>query len=79
VLCMAEIGYEWERVAALVEAQIASGELPPGAMLRGERAMAEEHGVAISTVRRAVRDLRERGIVVTLPHKGTFVAARPEG
>jgi DNA-binding GntR family transcriptional regulator len=42
-------------------------------MLRGERAMAEEYGVAISTVRRAVRDLRDRGIVVTLAHKGTFV------
>ena len=75
---MAEIGYEWERVARDVEARVASGELPPGAMLRGERAMAEEYGVAISTVRRAVRDLRDRGILVTLPAKGTFVA-RPEG
>jgi GntR family transcriptional regulator len=68
------VRYEWERVAAAVEAQIESGELPPGAMLRGERAMAEEFGVAISTVRRAVKDLRERGIVETLPAKGTFVA-----
>ncbi len=72
--CMAEIGYEWQRVAADIERRIASGELPPGSMLRGERAMAEEYGVAIGTVRRAVKDLRERGIVVTLPAKGTFVA-----
>lgn len=71
---MAEIGYEWERVARIIEGKIADGTLPPGAMLRGERSMAEEYGVAISTVRRAVRDLRERGLVVTLPHKGTFVA-----
>jgi DNA-binding GntR family transcriptional regulator len=71
---MAAIGYEWQRVAAAVEAQIADGTLPPGAMLRGERAMAEEHGVAISTVRRALKDLRDRGLVVTLPAKGTFVA-----
>ena len=68
------IGYEWQRVAADTEARIAAGELPPGAMLRGERAMAEEYGVSVSTVRRAVRDLRERGLVVTLPHKGTYVA-----
>lgn len=76
---MAEIGYEWQRVAREVEAKIASGELAPGAMLRGERAMAEEHGVAISTIRRAIRDLRDRGLVVTLPHKGTFIAgSRPD-
>jgi GntR family transcriptional regulator len=73
VLHMAEIGYEWERVARDIEARIASGELPAGSMLRGERAMAEEYGVAIATVRRAVKDLRERGVVVTLPAKGTFV------
>lgn len=71
---MAEISYVWQQVAARIEADIASGALPPGAMLRGERAMAEEYGVAITTVRRAVRDLRERGLLVTLPAKGTFVA-----
>ena len=75
-----EIGYEWQRVAGDIERQIADGALAPGAMLRGERAMAEEYGVAISTVRRAVRDLRERGLLVTLPAKGTYVARRqPEG
>jgi DNA-binding GntR family transcriptional regulator len=73
-----QIGYEWQRVADDVAARIASGELPAGSMLRGERAMAEEYGVAISTVRRAMTDLRERGLVVTLPHKGTYVAERPE-
>lgn len=71
-----EIVYEWQRVAGIIEARIASGELPPGGMLRGERAMAEELGVSMWTVRRAVRDLRERGIVVTLPQKGTFVRRR---
>ena len=74
VRCMAEVIYEWQRVAARIEAEIAGGTLPPGAMLRGERAMAEQYGVAIGTVRRAVKDLRDRGIVVTLPHKGTFVS-----
>jgi DNA-binding GntR family transcriptional regulator len=74
-----EIGYEWQRVAGDIERQIADGALAPGAMLMGERAMAEEFGVAISTVRRAVKDLRDRGVVVTLPAKGTFVAGPPEG
>jgi GntR family transcriptional regulator len=71
---MAEIGYVWQQVAARIEQEIADGTLPPGAMLRGERAMAEEYGVAITTVRRAVRDLRDRGLLVTLPAKGTYVA-----
>lgn len=71
-----QIGYVWQRVAADIEERIASGELPPGSMIRGERSMAEEYGVAIATIRRAVRDLRERGIVVTLPAKGTFIAQR---
>lgn len=71
---MAEIGYEWERVAADVERRIAAGELAPGDMLRGERAMAEEYHVSIDTVRRAVRHLREGGLVVTLPAKGTYVS-----
>ena len=78
VRCMAEIGYVWQQVAARIEAQITDGTLPPGAMLRGERAMAEEYGVAVGTVRRAMEDLRERGLIVTLPHKGTYVAeSRP--
>lgn len=77
MLLVTEIGYEYMRVADEIAAQIADGTLPPGSMLRGERAMAEGHGVAIGTARRAVRELRDRGLVVTLPHKGTFVA-RPE-
>jgi DNA-binding GntR family transcriptional regulator len=45
-------------------------------MLPGERALAEEFGVALGTVRRAVQELRERGAVVTLPSKGTYIADR---
>jgi DNA-binding GntR family transcriptional regulator len=33
--------------------------------------------VAPGTVRRAVQELRDRGLVVTLPNKGTFVVAEP--
>lgn len=73
---MAEIGYAWQRVADVIAEQIASGELESGAMLRGERALAEEMGVSIDTIRRAIRDLRDRGLVVTLPAKGTYVTQR---
>lgn len=39
--------------------------------------MAEEYGVARLTARRAVRELRERGLVRTVQGKGTFVIAPP--
>lgn len=70
--------YEYVRLADRIEADIRSGRLPVGAALPGERAMTEVYQVSIGTVRRAVRELRERGLVVTLPNKGTFVKAPPE-
>lgn len=69
--------YVWRQVADHIAARIASGELRPGARLEGERELAETLGVAIGTVRRAVEDLRQRGVVVTLPAKGTYVAEPP--
>ncbi|MCX5060641.1 MULTISPECIES: winged helix-turn-helix domain-containing protein [unclassified Streptomyces] len=69
-----KIAYVYMQVADHIAARIASGELRPGARLAGERDMGAEYGVAYLTARRAVRELRERGLVVTLPAKGTFVA-----
>lgn len=67
------IGYVFMRVADQVEAEIRGGRLPVGARLPNERAMGEQYGVAAGTARRAVQELRDRGLVVTLPNKGTFV------
>ncbi|WP_149826467.1 winged helix-turn-helix domain-containing protein [Streptomyces tailanensis] len=69
-----KIAYVYMQVADHVAARIASGELRPGARLSGERDLGTEYGVAYLTARRAIRELRERGLVVTLPAKGTFVA-----
>ncbi|MFF8829699.1 GntR family transcriptional regulator [Streptomyces sp. NPDC015131] len=65
--------YEYVKVADVIAAEIASGKLPKGAALPGERAMTEVYGVSIGTVRRAVAELRKRGLVATLPAKGTYV------
>jgi GntR family transcriptional regulator len=66
--------YVYMQVADRVAAQIEAGTLQPGARLPGERDLAEEYGVAIGTARRAVQELRDRGLVLTLPAKGTFIA-----
>lgn len=67
------IGYTYVKVADAIEEEIRSGRLPVGARLPNERDMGAQYGVAPGTARRAVRELRGRGLVVTLPNKGTFV------
>ncbi len=71
-------GYTYAKVADHVAARIRAGELAKGAMLPGERDMAAEYGVAVATIRRAIEELRQRGLVTTLPAKGTYVTG-PEG
>jgi GntR family transcriptional regulator len=65
--------YVYMEVADHLAARITAGELAPGARLAGERELAEEYGVALGTARRAVQELRDRGLVETLPAKGTYV------
>lgn len=62
------------QLADILAAKIAAGELKPDRPVPGERRMAEEYGIAHLTVRRAMRELRERGLVVTVQGKGTYVA-----
>ncbi|MFF3336193.1 GntR family transcriptional regulator [Streptomyces sp. NPDC002888] len=70
--------YEYVKLADAIAAEIGSGKLPQGAALPGERAMTELYRVSIGTVRRAVVELRKRGLVATLPAKGTYVIGMPE-
>jgi len=65
--------YVYAAMADHIAARIDAGELPAGARLPAERDLAAEYQVAVGTARRAVEELRQRGIVVTLPAKGTFV------
>jgi GntR family transcriptional regulator len=62
------------RVANDIESRIKSGELRPGARLLPERELATYYGVAYLTVRRAMKVLRERGLINTMHGRGTFVA-----
>jgi DNA-binding GntR family transcriptional regulator len=68
--------YVYMQMADHIAARIAGGELQPPARLPGERDLAEEYGVALGTARRAVQELRDRGLVLTLPAKGTYIKAQ---
>ncbi|HET9897846.1 MAG TPA: winged helix-turn-helix domain-containing protein [Streptosporangiaceae bacterium] len=61
------------QVADDVQKRIESGEIP--LKLPAERALAVEYGAAYTTVRRAMEVLRERGLILTVHGRGTFVAA----
>jgi GntR family transcriptional regulator len=65
------------QLADLLTKKIESGKLKPRQPLPSEAHLQQEYGVARGTVRAAIRLLRERGLVVTLPARGTFVAEKP--
>lgn len=69
--------YVWQQVADHLLHRMETGELAPGARLEGERELAEQLGVAVGSVRRAIKELREQGVVVTLAAKGTYVTSPP--
>ena len=60
-------------IADDIQSQIRDGRLVPGQRLPAEHELAVEYGVARMTVRRAMRELRERGLVRTVTGKGTFI------
>ncbi len=55
----------YKQVAAQIRAMIEDGSIQPGGKIPSETRITQETGVARSTARRAVKLLREEGIVVT--------------
>ena len=61
------------QVADHITARIEAGELAPGGRLPAERDLATEYGVAYDTIRRATALLRDRGLIITIVGRGTYV------
>ncbi|MFJ3847355.1 GntR family transcriptional regulator [Streptomyces albidoflavus] len=61
------------RVLEALTADIETKKLGPGARIPSEAELCKRHKVARETARRAVRVLRERGVVRTEWGRGTFV------
>lgn len=68
--------YVYVQVADDIQSRIEHGQLQPGARLPGERDLAEQYQVAYGSARRAIQELRDRGLAITVPNKGTFIANR---
>ena len=63
----------YERVESVLAADIADGSLLPEAQLPPEEALIERFKVSRTTVRKAIQNLIERGLVEVRRGKGTFV------
>lgn len=75
---MDEIDHEgavpvYRQLAAILRAQIESGELAPGRPVPSERTLTQRYGIAVGTVKKAVEVLRSEGLVHTVTGRGIFV------
>jgi GntR family transcriptional regulator len=57
-----------------IASNLASGRWPPGSLLPSERALAEELGVSRTTLRHALKELADAGVLEPAPQRGWFVA-----
>jgi GntR family transcriptional regulator, histidine utilization repressor len=67
----------WEAIRAEVLRRIRARDWPPGGLIPGEEALAEEFGVARATVNRALTALAEAGVIERKKRAGTRVAELP--
>ncbi|MFS8199513.1 GntR family transcriptional regulator [Streptomyces sp. CWNU-52B] len=67
------------QLADVIARKIESGELAPDRPIPSENHLADEYGVARLTARRTAQELRERGLIITVRGKGSFVAEQPPG
>jgi GntR family transcriptional regulator len=61
------------QLAGLLREDITTGRLAKDDPVPSESYLEQQHGVSRATVRRAIRQLRDEGLVYTLPQRGTFV------
>ena len=64
------------QLAAILRARIEAGDYPPGRALPSETTLMQEHGLARETVRKAVRVLRDEGLVQIVQGRGAYVTGR---
>ncbi len=66
----------WVQVTDALRQRIESGNLAPGAMVPSIVQIHQEFGIAKTTARKVLAQLREEGLIVTTPGWGSFVKDR---
>ncbi len=65
------------QLVEILAERIERGDWQPNRPIPSELQLVQEFGIARGTVRRAVSALRERGMVFTVPQRGTYVSPSP--
>jgi DNA-binding GntR family transcriptional regulator len=68
----------YRQITEALRARVAGGEFAPGAALPSEAALCAEYGVARNTLRRALHQLADEGLIEVRPGRGRVVRA-PSG
>lgn len=67
----------WLAITELIQERILDGTYPSDSRLPSEISLQQETGAARETIRQAIAELRKRGLIETVPGKGSYVT-RPE-
>jgi Bacterial regulatory proteins, gntR family len=76
---VAEDPRAYVRIAALVRAQIESGQLAPGQPVPSITTLVQEHGVARQTAAKGLRLLESEGLLYRVPGLGYYVTDPKSG
>jgi GntR family transcriptional regulator len=63
----------WRQLAAILRDMIESGEIGKGKLLPSQRTLMQRYEVSDGTVKRALAQLREEGLVETETGRGVYV------
>ncbi|MFC7529510.1 GntR family transcriptional regulator [Actinoplanes sp. GCM10030250] len=64
----------YRRIAADLATKIRAGEYRPGEALPAQRELSSRYGVTLMTLRQALQELRDDGLILQQAGRGTFVA-----
>ncbi|MGW3821725.1 GntR family transcriptional regulator [Streptomyces sp. NPDC005071] len=64
---------KWPQISAAIECDISAGTLAPNARIPGAVELSGLWGVSLTVARKALADLREKGLIRTENGVGTFV------
>jgi GntR family transcriptional regulator len=66
--------HPYRQIAEIIKRRILSGQYPPNTRIPSESELIETFEVARTTARRAVKALRDEGLVYTVAQLGTYVS-----
>lgn len=69
---------KWERIYLVIKDRIESGQYAEGARIPSLRQMMQEFEASDGTIQKALRRLREEGVIRSRHGHGTFVRPREE-